>query len=190
MDIHQLKALTEKDLPPARYEHTLRVEEIAVNLAEKLGIDKEKTSIAAILHDFCKFWPKETLKSWIHDRQLPLDLLEFHSELWHGPVGAEVAAIRFGITDQEILQAIRYHTTGRPEMSMLEKVIFLADIIEPGRQFPGVEELRKIAKHDLDRAVLESLDQTIRFLLKKRQKIYPLTFLARNYFLDIVSKKD
>jgi predicted HD superfamily hydrolase involved in NAD metabolism len=116
--------------------------------------------------------------------------LEYNKELWHAPVGAEVARERFGITDEEILNAIRYHTSGRPGMSKLEKIIFLADYIEPGRRFPGVDEVRETARRDLERAVLMAMDNTIRFLLERGQKVYPLTLLARNHMLDEVEQKN
>lgn len=190
MKIDDLLYATKKELSPARFEHTLRVKETAVKFATKMGIDKEKTSIAAILHDYCKFWSKEKLRFWIQEYQLPDDLLGYHWELWHAPVGAKVAAVRFGITDKEILQAIHYHTTGRPQMSELEKVIFLADLVEPGRNFPGVEKLRVYAEVNFDQAILKAVDHTICFLVEKKQKIYPLTFLARNYFLEVVNEKD
>lgn len=190
MQIEQLIESTRRELPRARFEHTLRVQKLAVKYAEQMGIDKERTSIAAILHDYCKFWSNEKLISWIRKYNLPNDLLDYHPELWHAPVGAEVAARHFGITDQEILQAIRYHTTGRPQMSQLEKIIFLADLLEPARRFPGVEELRALAANDFDQAIWKALDQTIGYLIEKQQKIYPLTLMARNYFLEIVTKKD
>lgn len=190
MQIEQFIESIKRELPSARFEHTLRVQKLAVKYAEQMGIDKERTSIAAILHDYCKFWSDEKLISWIRKYNLPSDLLDYHPELWHAPVGAEVAARHFGISDQEILQAIRYHTTGRPQMSQLEKIIFLADLLEPERRFPGVEELRALAAKDINQAIWKALDQTIGYLIEKQQKIYPLTLMARNYFLEIVTKKD
>ncbi len=190
MQIEHLLEAVRQELPAPRFEHTLRVQKLAVKFAQRMGIDKDRTSIAAILHDYCKFWPKEKLVSWIRKYKLPDDLLDYHSELWHAPVGAEVAARHFGIMDEEILQAIRYHTTGRPCMSTLEKIIFLADLLEPGRRFPGVEELRSDADRDIDWAVWKALDHTICYLVERRQKIYPLTMLARNYFLEIAREKD
>lgn len=190
MQIEHLLEAVRQELPAPRFEHTLRVQKLAVKFAQRMGIDKDRTSIAAILHDYCKFWPKETLASWIRKCELPSDLLDYHPDLWHAPVGAEVVARRFQIDDEEILQAIRYHTTGRPNMSQLEKIIFLADLIEPGRQFPGVDELRSLAAKDFDRAILKALDQTICYLIEKRQKIYPLTLFARNFLLETVVDSD
>ncbi|EGK12560.1 bis(5'-nucleosyl)-tetraphosphatase (symmetrical) YqeK [Kroppenstedtia eburnea] len=175
-----------KQLPKTRWEHTLRVMETAVELADRFGADREQARLAALLHDYCKFWPRERMEGIIRERGLPRDLLEHHVELWHAPVGAEVVREELGIEDEAVLDAIRYHTTGRPHMSLLDKVIFLADYIEPGRRFPGVEEVRQLARKDLDQAVLKSLDNTLVFLIQRSQKVYPLTLAARNDMVDRV----
>lgn len=190
MQIERFIQAVKQELPTKRFEHTLRVQKLAVKFADQMGIDKDRTSIAAILHDYCKYWSKEKLITWIQNCKLPKDLLEYHPELWHAPVGAEVATRHFGVSDEEILQAIRYHTTGRPQMTQLEKIIFLADLIEPGRSFPGVENLRMAAEKDIDYAVLKAFDHTIQFLVTQRQKIYPLTNMARNYYVDVVTEKN
>jgi predicted HD superfamily hydrolase involved in NAD metabolism len=189
MDLDFLLQATKEQLTQARWEHTLRVAETAVALAEREGEDPQKAEVAAILHDYCKFWPDEELMRWIKEQGLPDDLLAYNKELWHAPVGAEVARIQFGIGDEVILDAIRYHTSGRPGMSRLEKIIFLADYIEPGRRFPGVDEVRKLAETDLDSAVLKALDNTIVFLIERKQKVYPLTLFARNDLIDQVAQK-
>ena len=180
----KLMEATRRQMPSSRWEHTLRVVETAVELAERTGADPEKAEIAAILHDYCKFWPEEKQREWILRHRLPQDLLQYNKELWHAPVGAEAVREELGIDDEEVLNAIRSHTTGRPGMSLLEKVIFLADYIEPGRSFPGVEEVRRLAREDLDRAILKSLDNTIVYLVGRRLKVYPLTVITRNDLLD------
>ena len=100
---------------------------------------------------------------------IPKDLLDYHHELWHAPAGAYLVQQEVGITDAEILDAIRYHTTGRVGMTLLEKVIYLADYIEPGRKFPGVDEVRQLAKHNLNQAVCQALENTIYFLERQKQ---------------------
>ena len=114
------------------------------------------------------------IKKW------PKIYLNFNSELWHAPVGAYLVEKEAGITDREILDAIRYHTTGRLGMTLLEKVVYLADYIEPGRHFPGVDEVRDIAKKNLDIALIQAVKNTIVFLMKKNQAIYPDTFQTYN----------
>lgn len=184
MELEKIIQAVKEELPEQRFDHTKRVVATALELAETFGGNKEKIKIAGYLHDYCKFWSKDRLIEWIKTYQLPQDLLSYNQELWHAPVGAEVARVKFGIEDEDILQAIRFHTSGRPEMSLLEKLIFLADYIEPGRKFPGVEVTRQYAKESLDRAILQALDQTIQFLLTKGQKIYPMTLYTRNAFLE------
>lgn len=187
MDLDILLQATKKQLKPERWDHTLRVVDTAVELAKQYGADPHKAMIASILHDYCKFWSKEQLTEWILRYQLPSDLLDYHKEIWHAPVGAEVARIEFGIEDEDILQSIRSHTVGRPGMSLLEKVVFLADYIEPGRKFPGVDEVRQLAKLHLDQAVLKAMNNTINFLQSQKQDVYPLAIEARDELSKFVS---
>lgn len=107
------------------------------------------------------------MKQTIIDQGMNPLLLQFNSELWHAPVGAYLVEKEAGITDVEILDAIRYHTAGRPEMTTLEKIIYLADYIEPGRHFPGVEEVRDMAKGNLTVALIQAMKNTIVFYLRK-----------------------
>ncbi|MFT4412709.1 bis(5'-nucleosyl)-tetraphosphatase (symmetrical) YqeK [Fredinandcohnia humi] len=172
--------LVEKQLTEHRYQHTLGVMETAIELAQRYNVDEKKAEIAAIFHDYAKFRPKEEMSQILLDQNMPSDLLVHNTELWHAPVGAYLVQTEVGIHDEEILDAIRYHTSGRQDMTMLEKVIFVADYIEPGRHFPGVEEVRAVAKHDLDRALILSLRNTMMFLIKKNQPVYPETLLTYN----------
>ncbi|MDQ0416209.1 putative HD superfamily hydrolase involved in NAD metabolism [Croceifilum oryzae] len=189
MDLDVLLQATKKQLKPERYEHTLRVVDTAVELAKRFGADPFKAEVASILHDYCKFWSREQLTEWIKRCQLPPDLLQYHKEIWHAPVGAEVAREEFGIVDEDILQSIRSHTVGRPSMSILEKVVYLADYIEPGRKFPGVDEVRRLAEIDLDVAVLQAMENTILFLQSQKQPIYPLAIAARDELKRMLSGK-
>lgn len=178
--------IVKKQLTKHRFEHTLGVMETAIQLAEKYGVDSKKAELAAIFHDYAKFRDKEEMKQIIQEQQLGKELLEFNSELWHAPVGAYLAEKEAGITDREILDAIRYHTSGRPKMTGLEKVVYLADYIEPGRHFPGVDEVRELADQDLDQALIQAVKNTVLFLMKKNQRVFPLTILTYN---DLVSKE-
>jgi len=168
-----------------RYQHTLGVMETAISLAEKYGADVKKAEIAAIFHDYAKFRPKDEMKEIIMSQGLPQDLLLYNTELWHAPVGAYLVEKEAGVSDNEVLDAIRYHTSGRPNMTLLEKVIYLADYIEPGRHFPGVEEVREIANENLEKALIKAIQNTILFLMKKNQTIYPDTFYTYN---DLIQK--
>lgn len=180
MDRNTALEIVKKHLPEPRYIHTLGVTDTAVMLAKRYGADERKAELAGIFHDYAKYRPKEEMESIIRQENMPQDLLLYDSELWHAPVGAYLVKKEVGIQDEEILDAIRYHTTGRPGMTTLEKVVFLADYIEPNRSFPGVDEVRKAAENSLDEAIVLSLQNTIRFLLSKNQLIYPQTVETYN----------
>lgn len=167
-------------MPEKRYIHTIGVTETAILLANKFGIDAEKAEIAAILHDSVKYADKEWLRSIIVSEKMNPLLLQFNDELWHAPVGSFVAKTEFGITDQAILQAIEFHTTGRAGMSKLEKIIYVSDMIEPSRKFPGVERLREKAEVDLDEAMASCIKHSITFLVEKKQPVFPDSFHCYN----------
>lgn len=179
--------IVEEQLTEHRYQHTHGVMETAIELSKRFNADEKKAETAAIFHDYAKFRPKDEMKQIIIDQHMPSDLLIHNTELWHAPVGAYLVKTEVGIEDEEILNAIRFHTSGRENMTLLEKVIFVADYIEPGRHFPGVEEGRELAKQDLDHALIYALRNTIMFLAKKSQAIYPDTL--RTYNSLIFEKK-
>lgn len=187
MEREHALTIVKQQLTEHRYQHTLGVAETAVMLAKRYGVNEKKAELAAIFHDYAKFRPKEEMKGIILRQGMPKDLLGYNMELWHAPAGAYLVRQEAGIIDQEILDAIRFHTSGRKGMTKLEKVIYLADYIEPGRHFPGVEEVRELAKISLDQALLKSIENTILFLLKKGQPIYPDTFYTYN---DLIMNKE
>lgn len=180
MDRAKALALVKEQLTDKRYEHTVGVMETAIQLAEKYGEDCKKAELAAIFHDYAKFRPKEEMEKIIIAKNMSQQLLEFHSELWHAPVGAYLVQLEAGIHDEDILQAIRFHTTGNKNMNTLDKIVFLADYIEPGRKFPGVDDVRKVALENLNEAVVMALRNTIKFLLDKKQPVYPDTLETYN----------
>jgi predicted HD superfamily hydrolase involved in NAD metabolism len=180
MEREQALEIVKAQLTEHRYQHTLGVTDTAILLARKYGADEKKAELAAIFHDYAKFRPKDEMRKIIVEEGLPEDLLEYNTELWHAPVGAYLAEHEAGITDIDILDAIRFHTSGRRGMTKLEKVIYLADYIEPGRHFPGVEEVREMAQSSLHAALLQAVQNTIMFLMKKNQAIYPDTFHTYN----------
>jgi len=156
-----------------RFKHVLRVEETAVALAEKYNADVEKVSLAAILHDMAKELPDEEMRDVIISENLDLELLQFGSAIWHGPVGAVLAHRRFDIENEEILEAITAHTIGAPAMSLLAQIIYVADYIEPGREFDGIEKARELADQSLTKAVKYEVQETIKHLVHQKKKIYP-----------------
>jgi nicotinate-nucleotide adenylyltransferase len=155
-----------KEIPEKRKQHTIGVVNTAMKLAEHYGADLYKTRIAALYHDYCKDVGIHRLDRYVEEYEL-CSKYKNQPHLSHGKVAAERIKKELGIEDEDVLNALRYHTTGRKGMSLLEKVIYLADAIEPNRVYPGVEELRERAWVDLDEALLLAINQTISYVEKK-----------------------
>lgn len=190
MDREQALLLVKEQITEHRYTHTLGVTDTAITLAKRYGADVKKAEMAAIFHDYAKFRSQEEMAAIIRQQKMDPQLLSFNSELWHAPVGAYLVHKEAGIEDEEILDAIRYHTSGRVGMTLLEKVIYVADYIEPGRHFPGVEEVRELAEEDLDKALIQSLKNTIQFLMKRDQPVFPDTFHTYNNLVSSQKEKE
>lgn len=188
MDRNQLIAKVSEQMPERRWQHTVGVMETSVRLARRFGADPVKADLAAILHDMCKYWPVERQAEAIRESGVGLEVLDYDKQLWHAHAGAYQAKKDFGIQDVEILDAIRYHTSGRERMTLLDKVVCLADYIEPGRDFPGVDRLRQLAESSLEEALLAAFDGTISMLIERRQVIFPLTLLTRNALIIEMDK--
>jgi len=171
-------------LPEPLYRHVLGVAETARAMACRFGADERAAYTAGLLHDVAKVLSPEALLKAAEGSGIVVDEIERRSPgLLHGPVAAVWAQQELGIRDQAILDAIRYHTTGRAGMSPLEMIIYTADLIEPGRRYPGVEALRELAGNDLKAACLAGLDQTLRYCLDRGWLIHPRSLEARNALL-------
>ncbi len=187
---HHLKQNLQKD----RYKHTLRVRRTALDLIEghvRFSSDqakkkfRRKVSLAALLHDVDK--GTDPAQLWLKlqgDPQVRLDDIKDSREIWHAFSAALTATAEFGITDPEILDALRYHSTGRMGMTTLDKIIYLADYIEPGRDFPQVAEIRTAATGGINCGCLCALEHSIAHLKTKGVKISPYTIEARKDLLD------
>ena len=162
-----------------RFKHVLGVEKTAIALAKRYGASIEQASIAALTHDYAKERSQQAFEAMIR-QQFDLDLLNWGNEIWHGLVGAEFVKQELGIEEEAILQAIRVHTTGAAQMSLLDQIIYVADYIEPGRDFPLVEEARAIAKENLEAAVAFETKHTLAYLVQKEVPIYPKTLETYN----------
>ena len=180
----QLLAAIKPRMPEKRYLHTLGVMQTAIDLAERYGEDPLKAETAAILHDMAKYEDIDKMEAIIREHHLDQAVIGWGSELLHGPVAAYYAESMFGITDVDILHAIQYHTTGRVGMSKLEKIIFVADMIEPTRNYPGVERLRKKAQKNLDKAMRACVRHSLRFLIDTKQPVFPLTLACYNDLMN------
>lgn len=170
-------------LSDKRFKHVLRVEEMALELAEKYAVDAERVSIAALLHDVAKEESSSEMLDLIISENLDLDLLQYGPQIWHAPVGAVQARREFAVEDEAILNAIKCHTIGAPEMGDVEKVIFIADYIERGRDFDGVKKARQLANESLDDAIRFKIKETILQLTKQEQKIYPKAIDSYNAWI-------
>ena len=180
LPLEQLRPVALAYLKHKRIPHVLGTEEEAVRLAERYGADVEKARVAALLHDCTKKLNMDEQKALCAQYGIELDELEEKAlKLLHAKTGAAIARDVFG-ADDEIYDAIRWHTTGRAEMSVLEKVLYLADYIEPTRDFPGVDELRKACYEDLDKGLLMGLEMTIREMTEMGNPIHHHTIEARD----------
>lgn len=179
----RLRPIALSYLKPKRMPHVLGTEQEAVRLAERYGADVTKARIAALLHDCTKKLDMDEQLALCKKYHIPLDELEQKAlKLLHSKTGAAIARDVFAV-DDEVYNAILYHTTGKPDMTLLEKIIYLADYIEPTRDFPGVEELRRTVYEDLDRGLLLGLTMTIQEMEELGNPVHHMTRDARDYLM-------
>lgn len=171
-----------------RFRHVLGVEAAALDLAQQYGCDERKASLAALLHDYAKEVADQVFLDLIDQYQLGEELKAWGNNVWHGMVGAYKIRQDFGLEDQDILQAIQHHTVGASQMTLLDKVLYVADYIEPNRDFPGVEEARQLSKLSLDKAVAFATARTIAHLAQKRIPIYPQTIETYNAYIGYLNQ--
>lgn len=181
----EIKAYLKNNLKESRYKHTLGVVETAIRLSDIYNCSKEKAIYAALIHDVAKYENDERLIAICTGNGYKISTIEKKSPyLLHGLAGSIIAKEKMGINDEDILNAAIYHTTGRENMTLLEKIIYIADCIEPNRVFPGVEELRIITFDNLDDGILRSLDDNIKFIIDRGLLLHENTIKARNYLID------
>ena len=174
-------SLIKERMGQRRYIHSVNVAKAAVELAKRYKADAEKAEIAGILHDCCKEIPKDEMLQIMTDGGIILDAVEKRtSKLWHAIAGSVYARDSLGIKDEDIINAIRYHTTGRAGMSLLEKVIFIADFISAERDYDGIEIMRKKAFNSLEDAMLYGLQFTITDLAERKMTIHSNAFACYN----------
>lgn len=177
---NELIEAVQSQISSKRFQHVLGVEQAAVQLAERYGVSIEKASIAALTHDYAKERSDKEMRELIFHEKLDLEWLDYGSNIWHGPLGALLVERELGISNLDILNAIKHHTVGAEKMSLLEQVIYVADYIELGRDFPGVEQVRTLAADDLQAAVGYETKQTLHYLIEKNRRIYPKTIATYN----------
>ena len=165
MTEQKARRLAKKRLSAKRYQHTLNVRRMAVKLAKRWGADPEKAALAALLHDTAKELPREEMLRILNDNAIMAENAQNRpSPVWHGICAAILAQTQWGVEDEEVLSAIRCHTTGKPGMSLLDEIVFLADMTSAERDYPEVDYLRKLEKKDIHQAIREALEMNLHWL--------------------------
>jgi predicted HD superfamily hydrolase involved in NAD metabolism len=168
-----------------RYNHVMGVCETAEQLSKIYGYESSLARTAALIHDCAKAMSNEEIISIVQEEGYSINALEEKNpQLLHGLAGAILGKKVMGICNDDVYNAVRYHTTGREAMSMLEKIIYISDYIEPSRDFPGVAELRNMAYKNINGAVLSAMENTIIYVVKLKQLLHLETIQARNYLLS------
>lgn len=181
IDLPGLEEKVERYMTAERFEHARRVRDTAVMLARRYGFDETKAGVAGLLHDVARDMPLEEMKLMVKNAGNVPDVLETAS-LLHASAGVVISRTEFGIEDKDILKSIELHTTGGMGMSMLDKIVFVADFIEPGRSFRGVKAARKTAFTDIDRTTFRILRFLLRHLVYRQKYICENTVFAYNEF--------
>jgi nicotinate-nucleotide adenylyltransferase len=178
-------------LDERRIAHVAGCESEAIELAHRWGEDPETAAEAGILHDITKRLSHEEQLNLCEKYAIICDNAERNTpKLLHAKTGAAVARDLFGVRDP-VYEAIRWHTTGKPDMTLLEKIVYLADYIEPTRDFPGIDRLRELARQDIDRAMLLGLDMTIAEVRSHGEEPYIDTLTAQRWYIErIMERRD
>lgn len=181
MNIDEMKITLKNSINNKRYNHCINVMNTAVQLASQYGQDKEKAAIAGLLHDCARDIKGDEVFALCEKFNIEINYLtQYQPDLLHGPIGANIAREVYGVKDELVFSAISCHTTGRENMNMMDKIVFIADYIEPNRNFPCINDVRKIVYEDIDSALILALDRTIKYVMSKGALIHPDTIGARN----------
>jgi len=187
----QVLAWLADNVPASRLQHILGVEQMAMDLVRHYHLDVEKAGKAGLMHDLAKYFKPQKLLQMAQEEGIQLDPVdEMHPHLLHADVSAILARDLFGVQDEEVLQAIQNHTLGRPAMSLLSCIVFVADTLEPGRgDTPELDKLRQISRQEIYKAVWLTCDYCLKYLLDSRCLIHPRTIRTRNWALQQANQK-
>ncbi len=184
-DLKKIKKKLKNELDESRYEHTIGVMDTAACLAMRYGADLTQALVAGLLHDCAKCIPND--KKLKLCRKNGIEVTPFEEKapfLLHAKLGAWMAEHEYHVSDPAILSAIACHTTGKPDMSLLDKIIFIADYIEPGRdKATGLPEIRRLSFTDIDQALIRILSDTLDYLASSNDPIDPATQNVLDYYL-------
>ncbi len=188
-DLDKIKQDLKSLLPPSRYEHSLRVADVSVQLARHWSYPHlEKAYLAGLIHDCCKaLTPKKVMEKQLAQPSWSELLYYKYTAVWHALIAPEVIPQLWGITDEDVLSAVKWHTTGRYEMTLLDNLVFVADYIEPGRLFPTRTYVERLADEHLDHAAYSIVIGNLVSLLSKGHTIHPYTLKCRDYYLSILT---
>ena len=188
--VMMLRRRLKRKLAPQRYEHTLSVSFTCMSLAMRYGYDMDKAELAGLLHDCGKRFSDEIILKRCLKHGIPVTDAEYKAlPVLHAKYGAWLAEHKYGIQDPEILDAIRCHTTGRPDMGMLDKILYIADYIEPRRcKAENLPQIRRLAYENLDEAMYAILKGTLDYLGRKGGSVDPMTREAYEYFSALLKK--
>ena len=185
----EIEKYLKSKLTPERYTHVLSVRELALDLAKKYGADLRQVNLAVLLHDCAKWMRTSKQYETAANHGIQLDEIELHNpSLLHALIGVEFAVSHFDVDNPEILNAIRIHTTGSGKMTLIDKILYVADFAEPKRNHVEAHSVRELAYQDLNKAVFEVSRYKIEHLLAKGVLIHPYTIDAYNSALQEISK--
>lgn len=186
MTVDEMRRELQSRLKKSRFAHSIGVANTAVKLAKKFGVNEEKSYIAGLLHDCAREFENDELLEQAVKRGIKIGEVEKNSPLLlHAYIGAKMIFEIYGVNDSEISQAIYRHTVGARNMTALDKIIYFADMIEPNRNYPGVEKLRQLAEtsDNLDEIILTAMNESIIFVVQKNSLLHPDTIDARNFLI-------
>ena len=187
--IEEIRKYAKSVLSEKRFVHTVNVAEEAKRLARIWGADCEAAYLAGMAHDIAKEIPFDDVFTMLEGYGYVMDACEEESPaILHAPLGAYILEDKFEIKNCEILNAIRYHTTGRCDMTLLEKIIYIADFTEPGRKYPQAKMVREISEENLEKAVLVQADEVIKFVIERGNTLHNSTVKMRNYYLTKIKR--
>ena len=191
MTYEQCECEVRQRLSEKRFYHSQCVAEEAVRLAVLYGADPEKARLAGLLHDILKDTPAEEQLKILQGFGIMMNYTELaNQKLWHAISGAAFLEFGLGIRDRELLSAVRCHTSGRKNMTLLEKVLFVADYISADRDYPGVEELRAVARESLEEAIIEGVAFTVQELMSRREPVASASIDAYNDAVAVLKEKE
>lgn len=189
MELEEIEKEVKEILSAKRYEHSLAVEKQAAHLAKIYGQDITRAKLAGITHDIAKEMSKEELLKYAGENNIPIEEIEKKvPKVLHGKIGAAICKNKYGF-DEQLQKAICYHTTGSPDMDMLAKIIYIADITEETRDFPQIEQLRSLTETDINKAIIFCLEREIKSKIEEGKLLHPLGIITRNQLL-IEEKKN